>query len=207
MAHTHSDGCKCNKKRVKRKVVRSGKVKMTSPQMSRPMNVPNPYVSQQYHFPGNMAPYGSLYNPRVVVESNRAEAQGGLPTRASTNMGTETSHIELRHAETQHTALVRPRDAMAQTVEPVIEISAPERRRNYASSFLNILPKIVSTGELLLQAGKVGEKRAVANLRFEQKAGTKTTYTVPQLLESFAEGQIMRPPGGRKPAVQNDTVE
>ena len=39
MAHTHSDGCKCNKKRVKRKVVRSGKVKMTSPQMARPMNV------------------------------------------------------------------------------------------------------------------------------------------------------------------------
>ena len=128
MAHTHSDGCKCNKKRVKRKVVRSGKVKMTSPQMARPMNVPNPYVSQQYHFPGNMAPYGSMYNPRVVVESNRAEAQGGLPTRASTNMGTETSHIELRHAETQHSALPsavsfmrprplpRPRDAMAQTV-------------------------------------------------------------------------------------------
>ena len=128
MAHTHSDGCKCNKKRVKRKVVRSGKVKMTSPQMSRPMNVPNPYVSQQYHFPGNMAPYGSMYNPRVVVESNRAEAQGGLPTRASTNMGTETSHIELRHAETQHSALPsavsfmrprplpRPTHAGAQTI-------------------------------------------------------------------------------------------
>lgn len=104
MAHTHSDGCKCNKKRVKRKVVRSGKVKMTSPQMARPMNVPNPYV-QHNSFPGNMAPYGSMYNPRVVVESNRAEASGGLPTRASTNMGTETSHIELRHAETQHSAL------------------------------------------------------------------------------------------------------
>jgi len=104
MAHTHSDGCKCNKKRVKRKVVRSGKVKMTSPQMARPMNVPNPYV-QHNSFPGNMAPYGSMYNPRVVVESNRAEAQGGLPTRASTNMGTETSHIEVRHAETQHSAL------------------------------------------------------------------------------------------------------
>ena len=105
MAHTHSDGCKCNKKRVKRKVVRSGKVKMTSPQMARPMNVPHPYVSQQYHFPGNMAPYGSMYNPRVVIDSNRAEASGGLSTRASTNMGTETSHIELRHAETQHSAL------------------------------------------------------------------------------------------------------
>ena len=128
MAHTHSDGCKCNKKRVKRKVVRSGKVKMTSPQMARPMNVPNPYV-QHNSFPGNMAPYGSMYNPRVVVESNRAEAQGGLPTRASTNMGAETSHIELRHAETQHSALPpatsfmrprplpRPTHAGAQTVK------------------------------------------------------------------------------------------
>ena len=204
MAHTHSDGCKCNKKRVKRKVVRSGKVKMTSPQMARPMNVPNPYV-QHNSFPGNMAPYGSMYNPRVVVESNRAEASGGLPTRASTNMGTETSHIELRHAETQHSALARPRDAMAQTVEPLIVISAPERRGNYASGFLNILPKVVPTAQLLQQAGKVGGTHAVAGLRFEQHAGTKSTYTVPQLLQSFAEGQIMRPPGGRKPAVQNET--
>jgi hypothetical protein len=100
---------------------------MTSPQMARPMNVPNPYV-QHNSFPGNMAPYGSMYNPRVVVESNRAEAQGGLPTRASTNMGTETSHIELRNAETQHSALPpavsfmrprplpRPTHAGAQTV-------------------------------------------------------------------------------------------
>ena len=77
---------------------------MTSPQMARPMNVPIPYV-QHNSFPGNMAPYGSMYNPKVVVESNRAEASGGLPTRASTNMGTETSHIELRNAETQHSAL------------------------------------------------------------------------------------------------------
>lgn len=175
------------------------------------MNVPNPYV-QHNSFPGNMAPYGSLYNPRVVVDSNRPEsgglprlASGGLPTRASTNMGTETSHIELRHAETQHSALARPRDAMAQTVVPLIEISAPERRGNYASGFLNILPKVVPTAQLLQQAGKVGGTHAVAGLRFEQHAGTKSIYTVPQLFQSFAEGQIMRPPGGRKPAVQNET--
>ena len=114
---------------------------MTSPQMSRPMNVPNPYVSQQYRFPGNMAPYGSMYNPRVVVESNRAEAQGGLPTRASTNMGTETSHIELRHAETQHSALPsavsfmrprplpRPSHAGSQTV---LASGEPSHLFNYA---------------------------------------------------------------------------
>jgi hypothetical protein len=88
-----------------------------------------------------------------------------------------------------------------QTVEPVIEIPPPGRRGNYAAGFLNILPKIVPTAQLLQQAGEIGAARgatkAVQNLRFRQTAGTAATYTVPELQQRFAEGHIVRVPGGR----------
>jgi hypothetical protein len=99
------------------------------------------------------------------------------------------------------TAPTQTRTGGTQTVEPVIEIPPPGRRGNYAAGFLNILPKIVPTAQLLQQAGEIGAARgateAVQNLRFTQTAGTAATYTVSDLQQRFAEGQIVRPPGGR----------
>ena len=128
MAHRHSDGCACNKRRVKRKNIRSGKTTMGLT-AQKPMFLPNINVAAPfpYSVPGaapHMAPYGSPYNPRVVVQSNREEAAGGLPTRAATNTGSQTSHIELRAAPRLQAAtqfmvprpLPRPVDAAAQTV-------------------------------------------------------------------------------------------
>jgi hypothetical protein len=43
----------------------------------------------------------------------------------------------------------------------------------------------------------IGGQAAVEGLRFRQTAGTAATYTAPQLQAMFAEGQIVRPTGGR----------
>ena len=44
----------------------------------------------------------------------------------------------------------------------------------------------------------IGARTAIEDLRFIQTRGTTATYTVPELQARFAEGQIMRPAGGRR---------
>jgi hypothetical protein len=99
------------------------------------------------------------------------------------------------------TAPTQTRAGGTQTVEPVIEIAPPARRGNYQAGFMNILPRVVPPMVIAAQARQIGERQgaaaAIEGLRFRQIAGTAATYTVPELQQRFAEGQIIRATGGR----------
>jgi hypothetical protein len=102
------------------------------------------------------------------------------------------------------------RTGVTQTVTP--------RVGNYQAGFMNILPRVVPPMALAAQArdigvaegyrqGRVrgeaiGAQAAVEGLRFRQTAGTAATYTVPELQQRFAEGQIIRATGGRPRAAE-----
>jgi len=87
------------------------------------------------------------------------------------------------------------------------------RTRPYRGGIMGVLNQVVAPSALAQQvraigategyargihAGQeVGAAAAIEGLRFTQTAGTAATYTVPELQARFAEGQILRVPGGR----------
>lgn len=89
------------------------------------------------------------------------------------------------------------------------------RTRPYRGGIMGVLNQVVAPSALAQQVRDIGvaegyrqgrqrgeaigASAAVEGLRFRQTAGTAATYTVPELQARFAEGQIVRPPGGRLP--------
>jgi hypothetical protein len=90
------------------------------------------------------------------------------------------------------------------------QTETPARRGNYRAGFYNILPNIVPPAALAAQVSNtgiqqgykqgrqrgeaIGAQEAIQNLRFQQttKARGIETFTVPELQQRFAEGQIIR---------------
>jgi hypothetical protein len=136
--------------------------------------------------------------PAIIAQRARQTATGETQTTLQAAVG-----------ETQ-TEAPAGRTFGTQTVQPVIEIAPPGRRGNYQAGFYNILPTIVPPAALAAQVRDIGmvqgyrqgrqrgeaigAQAAVEGLRFTQrtKARGDETFTVPELQQRFAEGQIIR---------------
>jgi hypothetical protein len=128
--------------------------------------------------------------------------------RAERASATQTT-LQAAVGETQ-TEAPTGRTFGTQTVQPLIEIAPPGRRGNYRAGFYNILPNIVPPAALAAQVRDIGvmqgyrqgrqrgeaigAQEAIQNLRFQQttKVRGTETFTVPELQQRFAEGQIIR---------------
>jgi hypothetical protein len=143
---------------------------------------------------------------QTTLQAAIGETQTEAP--AARTYGTQTYGMQV---------LRRPTPAT--TVAEVQADIAPPRRGNYPAGFYNILPTIIPPAALAAQVRDIGvmqgyrqgrgrgeaigalagAEEAVGNLTFTQRTGARgtETFTVPELQQRFAEGQILRLPGGR----------
>lgn len=104
MAHCKGCSC-CKKKNITKKKPTVHRRPMMSPMgLSRPVVMPQQIPGNTFNLP--FAPYGSQYNPKMVVSNVNDE--GKTASAGHKNVGTEVSHIELKAAETQseHKAVI-----------------------------------------------------------------------------------------------------
>jgi hypothetical protein len=163
--------------------------------------------------------------PAIIAQRTRQTTTGETQNTLQAAVGeTQTEAPAGRTYGTQTYGMqVLRRPTPATTVAEVQADIAPPRRGNYPAGFYNILPTIVPPAALAAQVRDIGivqgyrqgrgrgerigalagAEEAVGNLTFTQRTGARgtETFTVPELQQRFAEGQILRLPGGR-PRIQ-----
>ena len=133
--------------------------------------------------------FGAI-RPAIIAQRARQTATGETQTTLQTATGETQTTLQATVGETQ--------------------TETPARRGNYRAGFYNILPNIVPPAALAAQVSNIGTQQgyrqgrqrgeavgaqeAIQNLRFQQttKARGIETFTVPELQQRFAEGQIIR---------------